>query len=134
MADKSKELDVVQKHELSGTEPTHPGPAFTPDVDILETPEAITVLADMPGVSRDRLTIDLHDNLLTLSGRQEQPGIGEASPLITEFRSGTWHRQFTISNAIDSGKIEATLANGVLRLVLPKAESSKPRQIPIKQG
>ena len=69
MADtESKELKVREKQELSGAaEQTTPGLVFTPAVDIFETEKEITLLADMPGVTPDDLTIDLRDNTLTLT-------------------------------------------------------------------
>ena len=75
MADtQSKELKVREKQEVaSPAEQTTPGLVFTPAVDIFETEKEITLLADMPGVNADNLTIDLRDNTLTLSA--EAPAV-----------------------------------------------------------
>jgi HSP20 family molecular chaperone IbpA len=128
----------VQKLEEStaGTaiEQTRPGPVFVPAVDIFEEGDRLTLLADMPGVKADDLTIDLHENVLTMSGEVESPEGEAEADVFREYRSGTFYRQFTLSNKIDQGKIEASLTDGVLRLVLPKAEASKPREIAIKTG
>ena len=101
---------------------------------IFEEGGNITLLADMPGVKPGDLKIDLHDNILTMIGEVDDPG-GEAESLVfREYQSGRYHRQFTLSDKVDKSKIEAKLSDGVLRLVLPKAEASKPREIPIKTG
>lgn len=113
-------------------EATRPGALLTPPVDIFEDGNAITVLADMPGVRPDQLTIDLHEGLLTITGHaaaQEAPG--EAA-ILREYPVATFQRTFTLSEAIDQPRIEAALRNGVLRLRLPKVERARPRQIKIQ--
>ena len=112
------------------TEHTRPGPVFTPAVDIFETEKEITVLADMPGVKAKDLTIDLHNDVLTLTGRVVFES--SESEISRELRAGTYVRQFSISEAIDQSKIEATIQDGVLRLELPKVEKARPRQIAVK--
>ena len=131
----SKELKVKEKQEVaSSAEQTRPGKVFTPDVDIFETEQEITLLADIPGVEPDKLTIDLRENILTLAGEiSTLAGQGE-EVLLTEYDTGTYYRQFTLSEVIDQGKIDAKLNDGVLRLRLPKVEKATPRQIQIKTG
>ena len=114
------------------TERTRPGVLLTPPVDIFEDPDAITVLADMPGVKPGQLTIDLHEGVLTMTGHaQSQDGANEVA-VAREYPAGTFQRSFALSEAIDQGRIQATLRHGVLRLRLPKAEQAKPRQIKIQ--
>ena len=114
------------------TEGTRPGVLLTPPVDIFEDVDSITVLADMPGVKPDHLTIDLHEGVLTITGHaQSQDGTNEVA-VAQEYPAGTFQRSFTLSEAIDQGRIHATLRHGVLRLRLPKAEQAKPRQIKIQ--
>jgi HSP20 family molecular chaperone IbpA len=115
-------------------EQTRTGPVFTPTVDIFEEGDTITVLADMPGVNPDGLDIDLRENVLTLTGRSEAPEAENEVDVIREYEPGTYYRRFTLSDAIDQEKIEAKLAEGVLRLELPKSEQKRPRQIPVKAG
>jgi HSP20 family protein len=107
---------------------------FTPSVDIFETDHEITLLADMPGVSADNLTIDLRENILTLTG--EVPPFEDANEedILIEYEIGKYHRQFNLSSLIDQSKIDAKLNDGVLRLSLPKVEEVKPRKIEIKTG
>ena len=130
-----KEIQVRNKRELeSEGERTKPGPVFVPAVDIFESETEITLLADMPGVSSENVSIDLHENQLALSGEVE-PLISEKEGyLLQEFETGTFHRQFTLSDRIDQKAITATVKDGVLRLVLPKAEKAKPRKIEVKAG
>lgn len=136
MTDKaSKDLQVKPKQELtSQTEQTRPGLIFTPSVDIFETDREITLLADMPGVSADRLTIDLRENTLTLTGEVEPFEEANEEDVLIEYEIGKYYRQFNLSNVIDQSKIDAKLNDGVLRLSLPKVEAVTPRKIEIKTG
>jgi HSP20 family molecular chaperone IbpA len=113
-------------------EQTRPGPVHTPAVDIFEHESAITVLADMPGVSARDLDIDLRENVLTLTGRISPPESAERSYVLREYEPGTFFRQFTLGSAIEQSRIDAKLTNGVLRLELPKAEKARPRQIAVR--
>jgi HSP20 family protein len=115
-------------------EQTRPGPVYVPAVDIFETDGAITVLADMPGVKPDQLEIDLRDNILTLTGRVAPSDLPDETDIVREYGTGTFFRQFTLSETIDQAKIDAKLADGVLRLELPKLERVKPRQITVRTG
>jgi HSP20 family molecular chaperone IbpA len=125
-----KELETRGDREV---EPTRSGPVFTPPVDIFETEDKISVLADMPGVSSDNLTIDLRESVLTLNGVAKTLEGDKEEDVLREFPSaGTYFRRFTLAETIDQSKIEATLRDGVLRLELPKVEAAKPRTISIK--
>jgi len=130
-----KELKVKEKQELSGgLEHTRPGLVFTPDVDIFETDQALTLLADMPGVRPDSLTIDLRDDTLTIKGETSAIKGPNEEPLLSEYETGTYYRQFSLSEIIDQKKIDAQLKNGVLRLTLPKVEKAAPRKIMVKSA
>lgn len=134
MAD-SKELQVKTKHEVtSPAEQTKPGVVFTPDVDIFESEDKLTLLADMPGVAPDDIQIDLNENVLTISGGVKPFENAAESDVLIEFEIGRYYRQFTLSEVIDQSRIEAKLEDGVLRLSLPKAEKAKPRQIAVTAG
>jgi len=136
MAEKErKELKAREKAEVSiPAEQTKPGPTFIPAVDIFETDQEITVLADMPGVKAKDLAIDLRENTLTLSGDVESPEGKKEEEVLREYPTGNYYRQFTLSEVIDQSKIEAALKDGVLRLRLPKVEAAAPRTIPVKTG
>jgi HSP20 family molecular chaperone IbpA len=128
----------IQKSETGAMqavpESTHSGPVYTPAVDIFETEGAITVMADMPGVEPENLTIDLRESVLTLVGRIPSAEDNREDVILREHCTGTFLRQFTLSEAIDQSKIDAKLSDGVLRLELPKVEKAKPRQISVRAG
>ena len=128
----------VQKAEMANVatapEQTRTGPVYSPAVDIFENDNTITLLADMPGVKASDLEIDLRENVLTLSGRVATPVAASESNVLREYRPGTFLRQFTLSEAIDQPKIDAQLADGVLRLELPKVEKARPRQITVRSA
>ena len=129
----TKALKARDKREVTTpTEQTKPGPLFTPAVDIFETDQEITVLADMPGVKAKDLNIDLRDDILTLDGEVEPPEGKSEVDVFREYQSGKYSRQFSLSQVIDQSKIDADLKDGVLRLRLPKVEAATPRKIAVK--
>lgn len=132
MADKEKkEIQVKEKQEAPAPEQTRTGAVFTPAVDIFETETDITLLADLPGVTTRDLTIDLRDNVLTLSGDIAPFENADEQDIVVEYEVGKYYRQFTLSDIIDQSRIEAKLNDGVLRLRLPKAEKAQPRRIAV---
>jgi HSP20 family protein len=133
LRNQSTEMQKVEKGAVpAAPEQTHPGPVYTPAVDIFESDDRISLLADMPGVKAQDLKIDLRENVLTLSGRVVGIASAAESPVLREYAPGTYFRQFTLSEHIDQAKIDAKLTDGVLRLELPKQERAKPRQITVK--
>lgn len=106
--------------------------ALVPAVDIIEDADGITLKADLPGVSRENLSIGVNGDTLTL---EATVGLGEAAtmqPLYAEVRVGQFKRSFVLSRDLDAGKIDAKLQNGVLQLRIPKSEQAKPRRIPVR--
>jgi HSP20 family protein len=102
-------------------------------VDIFESDDAITVLADMPGVRVDGLNIDLHEDVLTIDGRVANDLEGkDERVLMREYATGGYRREFRLTNLIDRDRIDASLRDGVLRLILPKAEAARPRRIEVR--
>jgi HSP20 family protein len=136
MADaESRALQAREKAEVTTpAEQTRPGVVFTPAVDIFETDKKITLLADMAGVKADSLSIDLHENVLSLNGDVKSPEGANEVDVIMEYRTGKYYRQFTLSQVIDQNKIEAAMKDGVLRLSLPKVEAATPRTIAVTSG
>jgi HSP20 family molecular chaperone IbpA len=131
----SKELKVREKQEVaSPAEQTTPGLVFTPAVDIFETDKEITLLADMPGVKADALTIDLRDNVLTLSADIAPVDTKDEQDVLREYDTGRYYRQFTLGELINQENIDAKLNDGVLRLSLPKVEKATPKKIAVKAG
>lgn len=131
----AKELQVKEKQEVtSPVEQTRPGLMFTPAVDIYETDQQITLLADMPGVTTDDIVIDLREGVLTISGEVKPWEKADESDVMIEFEVGKYYRQFALSEAIDQAKIDAQLKDGVLRLALPKSAKAQPRKITVNAG
>ncbi len=127
-----KDLQVQEKKELqTPSESTRNVPIFVPAVDIYEKENALVLLADMPGVAMENVEIDLNNDQLTIRGMVtlEEP---KGTALLKEYSVGDYYRQFTLSNVIDQGKIEATMKDGVLKLLLPKAEAARPRKITVQ--
>ena len=131
MAD-SKEMTLREKEEIKKDdgEPTRAGVYYSPTVDIYETEGEITVYADLPGVARDKLDINVEDNKLTITGTVAEPE-ERLQPIYSEYGVGGYTRSFQLGNAIDQSKINAALNDGVLKLVLPKADTLKPRKIEV---
>jgi HSP20 family molecular chaperone IbpA len=124
------EAKPKQKVERSD-ETTRPGLYFQPAVDIVETPEELLVLADMPGVTPETLDIRLEGDVLTISGRPKSEEYEGLKPLHVEYSVGGFHRRFTLGETVDRDRIKAELKNGVLRLHLPKVERAKARRIEV---
>lgn len=101
-----------------------------PPVDIYEKEDALSVVADLPGVRPEGLSVHVEKGILTIEGKVE-PTAAE-SPLWKEFELTPFYRQFRIAETIDTGAIRATLKNGVLDLTLPKIPEAKPRRITVE--
>lgn len=131
-SDKKKEIKVIEKEEIKQGEgePTKSGVYYSPSVDIYETEDAITLLADLPGVEKDALDINVEDRHLTVTGLVNQPE-ARLNALYSEYGIGGYTRSFKLGDTIDQSKISAALKEGVLKLVLPKADKLKPRKIEI---
>jgi HSP20 family molecular chaperone IbpA len=108
-----------------------PQQALMPAVDIVENETGITLLADMPGVSKERLNIRVDGENLTIEGSAEVQVPDQIELLHSEMRTPLFRRTFTLSRELDSGKIEASLRDGVLRMHIPKAEEARPRRIEV---
>ena len=132
MPSQSKEIQSSDKKEARGIERTRPGAVFVPAVDILESEEAITVLADLPGVKADALEIDVREGVLTISADASSPAGESERDVLREFDYGGFYRQFALAESIDVDRIDAKLSDGVLHLELPKVEKAKPRKIEVK--
>ena len=136
MADiEKKDIKAKEKQEVrTSAEQVKPGPVFTPTVDIFETENDITLLADLPGVTAEYLNIDLRDDTLTISGDVEPEATDDGEEILREYEVGQYVRKFTLSEVIDQSKINAQLNDGVLRLHLPKVEKAQPRKIAVNSG
>jgi HSP20 family protein len=128
----SQELQVQQKREVEKkTEGTTPGRTFVPVTDIFETPEALTVVLEMPGVDRNSIEASVEDDIVTIEGRIDFSKYEGMQPVYTEYNVGHYARSFQISNRVDQSKISAQMKDGVVTIVLPKSEQAKPRKIQV---
>ena len=103
-----------------------------PAVDIFEDANGITLLADMPGVTRDSLDIQLDGDSLTVEGRVELGLPGDLRALWAEVQVPRFRRAFTLSRELDASRIEASLKDGVLNLRVPKLAQAQARRIEVK--
>ncbi len=128
--------DILKKEApaAEGSERTRARRLYSPLVDIMERKDDIVVIADMPGVDEQTVDITLEKNVLTIYGKVEAE-IPEKHRLVaSEYGIGDYQRSFTLSDEVDKEKIQASLKNGVLTLILPKAEIAKTRKIPVAAG
>jgi HSP20 family protein len=132
MTDKAGEMQKKEADTPETGERTRACRIYSPQVDIIERQEEIVVIADMPGVDEKSIDITLEKNVLTIYGRVEFEAPKDHRPVLSEYGIGDYQRVFTLSDEVDRDKIQATVKSGVLRLVMPKAESVKTRKIPIK--
>ncbi|GAC1606917.1 MAG: Hsp20/alpha crystallin family protein [Ramlibacter sp.] len=108
-------------------------PQVVPPVDIFEDEASITVLADLPGVSREQLGVRVDGETLVIEARANAIGVPKEMELVySEAQFPSYRRQFTLSRELDPARIEASLKDGVLRLTIPKAEEARPRRIEVR--
>ena len=103
-----------------------------PRVDVIEDSNGITLLADLPGVKRDKLDLKVEGASLTLEGGIEIDAPQGLEAVFAEVRASRYRRGFTLSNELDTGKIDAQLKDGVLRLRIPKVAEAQPRRIEVR--
>ncbi len=126
------ELQVQQKRELEKKqEATVTARFFVPTTDIFETEQALSLIVEMPAVDKSKVEISVEDGLLTIQGQIDFSKYEGMQPVYTEYNIGHYRRSFSLYNKIAQDKIAAEMQDGVLTLVLPKAEEAKPRRISI---
>ena len=118
----------------SARQPDEQERAIQPAVDIFEDELGITVQADMPGVSKDRVDIQIDKHTLTIEGFAEISMPEGMEPLYADVSSTRYMRSFSISSELDADQVEATLKDGVLTVRVPKREQFKPRKIEVRAG
>lgn len=133
MTEINKELQKTPASTGQETEWTRSRKMFTPKVDIYETKEAMVILADMPGIDEQTANVTLEKGVLTIQGTVKPEIYKDRTIAYYEYDWGDYHRSFTLSDEVDRDKIEASVKNGVLRLVLFKAEPAKAKKIQIKK-
>lgn len=134
MTEERKDLEVKKEEAITPEEGerTRECPVYIPRADIFESEEQVTVIVDMPGVDENAVDILLEKNTLTIRGFVEPESYTDYTLSYAEYGVGDYERSFVLSNEIDRDEIEASMKNGVLRLVLPKQEEAKTRKIQVK--
>ena len=132
MADKEKDGQKKEVESADRIERTRSIRVYTPNVDIIEQKNDIVLLADMPGADESSIDITLEKNVLTIYGRVGVKPPENMRLMQAGYGIGDYQRSFTLSDEIDRDKIKATMKNGVLSLLLPKAASVKSRKIAVE--
>ncbi|MCA8988766.1 MAG: Hsp20/alpha crystallin family protein [Planctomycetaceae bacterium] len=105
---------------------------FNPPIDIFGTDDGLVLRADLPGVSVERLELQIEDNKLTLFGRVQDVVPENATLLHQEYQVGDFYRSFILSDEVDYERISAKMNHGVLEITLPRVPRTKPRKIPVR--
>lgn len=136
MAEESKTLEV-QKEEIlepEGSERTRERVAYVPRTDIYENDEKIVIVADVPGADENSIDLTLEKNILSIKAFIDPVDPEGFTLAFWEYGIGDFERSFKISDEIDREKIEASVNNGVLRVVLTKSGPAKAKRIAITSG
>jgi HSP20 family protein len=130
MMDKS--ITNMTKHSAPETrEETRSNERYLrPAVDIIEKEDCLTIITDLPGVTKENLEIGIEKGILTIQG-QVEPGM-PGNEVYREFELMSYYRQFQLPEAVDQDAAQAEFANGVLILRLHKAEAAKPKRIEVQ--
>jgi HSP20 family protein len=149
MADQSKSTEIVNKGALASHKDKSPlvrkgeqqelGDArerrlYSPRADILETEDEFFVIADLPGVDENSVTVNLEKNILTITAHPVVEVPNGYTLTYREYIPGDYERRFVLSDAIERDKIEANVKNGVLHLHLRKVSHAQPRRITVRSG
>ena len=110
-------------------------PAGVYDVDVWDDASHVYVEAELPGISKDDIDIRIEGGVLTIQGEKKtEEEKKEKGMRLQERRYGSFSRSFTLPSTVDTEKVNATLKEGVLRIVLNKTETAKAKQIQVKDG
>jgi HSP20 family protein len=121
---------LVRENRSSNGERQSAEQFMAPAATVLENADGYTLEVEMPGVSKENLEMWVENNELTILGRRAMPAT-EGTLIHRESRPENFRRSFEIDPSIDTGKISATIDQGVVTLILPKAEQVKPRKIAV---
>jgi len=122
---RSREKQAIERETTRG------GPVFRADVDIVERGDEYLVTADLPGVETSDVQVRLESGVLSIETTRGFTPDPAWTPVYSEYASGSFYREFRLSDQIDLNRISAKMRDGVLELHLPKAEQHKPRRIEV---
>ena len=125
-----KEQTVPQKTEQQAPDTREDARTLVPPVDIFETDEGLAVVADLPGVQKQDVHVDVENNVLTIraTAKSRLPG----DPVHREYRLMNFFRQFQLNDSVDQDKIRAELKYGVLTVHVPKVAAKQPKKIEVQ--
>ena len=103
-----------------------------PKCNIMDDVNDVTVMAEIPGLSKDDVSIKVEDSVLTISGQRVSATNGTAKYIRRELKHSSFKRSFTLSDTLDTMNIDASFENGILTITIPKKEESKPKSIDIE--
>lgn len=124
------QLDSVAREIFGGGSPASRAPRFMP-MDLYQAKDSYVLSTDLPGVDPDSITVDIDNGVLTVSAKRDTAPEGEVQWITNERFTGTYRRQITLSDTVDTEQVSADYRNGVLTITLPVAERAKSRKISI---
>lgn len=130
----SEKTDMTTPAASGSRETREPGYVLRPAVNIFEDAEGITLEADMPGVSKERLRLQVDKDALLVQGDIQFPMPEGMEALYADVRATRYSRSFALSGELDIDAIDASLKDGVLRLRIPKRAEVRPRKIEVRVG
>jgi HSP20 family molecular chaperone IbpA len=128
----NSQLQTERRQDVARQDTSRPEPFVVPPVDVFEDESGITLLADLPGVARDRLAVRVDGETLILEAAAVTAQPDNMELVYGEAQVPAYRRQFTLSRELDASRIEASLKDGVLQLAIPKQEEAKPRRIEVR--
>ena len=129
MNDRSQQVASREEQQLPAETTRR---AVLPPVDIFEDEHGITLYADLPGVTKEKLEIHIDGDTLTIDAEATVGAPKNMEQVYSEVRTPYYRRAFTLSRELDASKVEAGMKDGVLKLHIPKLEEAKPRRITVK--
>jgi HSP20 family protein len=112
-------------------------PGLSPSIDVTETDKEIEITAELPGLERQDVEVSLEDNVLTIRGEKKMPADADDKNKnyhMSERSYGVCYRAFQLPVGIDPASVEATMANGVLKIKIPKPAHSEAKKIEVKEA
>ena len=131
MSDRQNVATTAQEQEPRQQQQSRQQRAALPAVDIFEDEAGITLLADMPGVPRERLEVKVEGDELLIEGSVQAPTPDNLEAIHAEVRIPRFRRSFTLSRELDSAQVDARLKDGVLTVRIPKQAHAQPRRIQV---
>jgi HSP20 family molecular chaperone IbpA len=129
-------IELARKDEtaVAGREDgqSHRRITLTPPVDIFEDSQGVTLWADLPGVTKDRLDVKVHDGNLYIEAEAVVPTPAGLRLQHAEIRQPRFARAFSLGADFDASKIDANLKDGMLKLTIPRRDEARPRRIEVR--